>query len=284
MKHNIFIALGIIIVVSLLVGCGHELALLRSPAAPDEIVQGSKLLQSNQTAQASALFDQAIRKDPVKIENYLMISDVASITHHPDIAIRYAEEGIAACPRSPVNLRAALYTTAAISWRDMGDYQKALSEHQAAYNLAPDNPLLMNNLGYAYTELPDCTPYLDKALELTQKAVEMARSEDASDEEVGTFLDSVGWVYFKQNNLDRAQLNLERAASMAGDKSEIHYHLAMVYIRQNRNEDAIVELQRALKIDPSYRDAQDQLSRLQSLPQAPVQNTPDTESDGSGSI
>ncbi len=84
--------------------------------------------------------------------------------------------------------------------------------------LEPGNAHAYNALGYT---LADLTSRYDEALELIQKAVELEPND-------AYILDSLGWVYFKLNDFDKAKLHLEHAFDLSGD-AEIAAHLGELY-------------------------------------------------------
>jgi len=114
--------------------------------------------------------------------------------------------------------------------------------------------LHLNNVGYAYAE---ADLQLPRALGLIRQAVSYDPLNPA-------FTDSLGWVYYKLNDLKDASFYLERAVrqSLHQPNAELNYHLAMVYIRQGRRANAARELKRALQIRPGYPAAQRELPRL----------------------
>ncbi len=114
--------------------------------------------------------------------------------------------------------------------------------------------LHLNNVGYTYAE---ADLQLPQALELTRQAVRFAPLNSA-------FADSLGWVYYKLNDLKNARFYLERAVrqSLHEPNAELNYHLAMVYTRLERRAEAARELKRALQIRPGYPAAKRELRKL----------------------
>ena len=84
--------------------------------------------------------------------------------------------------------------------------------------LEPENAHAYNALGYT---LADLTSRYDEALELIKKAIEL-------DPDDAYILDSLGWVYFKLNELDKAKIHLEQAFELSED-AEIAAHLGELY-------------------------------------------------------
>ncbi len=114
--------------------------------------------------------------------------------------------------------------------------------------------LHLNNVGYAYAEADVQLPH---ALGLTRQAVSF-------DPLNPIIVDSLGWVYYKLNDLKNARFYLERAVrqSLHEPNAELNYHLAMVYTRLGRRAEAASELTRALQIRPGYPAAKRELRKL----------------------
>jgi tetratricopeptide (TPR) repeat protein len=133
----------------------------------------------------------------------------------------------------------------------------AIYERQKKYDLAeqqfkkvleanPNNAPVLNYLGYM---LANRGVRLDEATSYIQHAV----SQDPNN---GAYLDSLGWVYYKQNKLPEAQQNLEKAVSREGNDPTILSHLANVYLKMGRNdraadlfEQSLAQWQRAMPAD-----------------------------------
>ena len=81
--------------------------------------------------------------------------------------------------------------------------------------IAPQQPLLLNFLGYAKLERGED---LDAAEAMIRKASELS-PEDAS------ITDSLGWAQFKRGKLSEAIVTLQRAAEKDADQAEIQEHL-----------------------------------------------------------
>lgn len=96
-----------------------------------------------------------------------------------------------------------------------GRWPEAKQALQAAIALAPEQPLVLNYLGYAKLERGED---LDGAETMIAKASALA-PEDAS------ITDSLGWAQFKRGRLPQAISTLQRAAAMDPAQAEIHEHL-----------------------------------------------------------
>jgi tetratricopeptide (TPR) repeat protein len=101
------------------------------------------------------------------------------------------------------------------------DYEDAEIEFKKILSTNPDDAEVLNYLGYM---LADLGVRLDEALGYIQKAVDL-------DPYNGAFLDSLGWVYFKQNRLEEAEENLIKAARINDSDPVIYEHLGDLYVQ-----------------------------------------------------
>ena len=105
-------------------------------------------------------------------------------------------------------------------------------ETKAALNqalaLSPDQPLLLNFLGYSKLEHHED---LDAAEGMIRKASELA-PDDAS------ITDSLGWAQFKRGKLDEAIATLQKAAEKDPDQADIQEHLGDALYKSGRRYEA----------------------------------------------
>jgi tetratricopeptide (TPR) repeat protein len=93
-----------------------------------------------------------------------------------------------------------------------------------------------NYLGYM---LADRNVRLDEASQLVKKALELQP-------ESGAFLDSMGWVYYRQGKYSDAQGMIERALEKQPDPT-VYDHLGDVFAKMGRTRDAITQWQASVK-------------------------------------
>jgi Flp pilus assembly protein TadD len=112
----------------------------------------------------------------------------------------------------------------------------------------PDNATALNNLGYFLVERNE---RLDEALGMIQRAV---RAEPTN----ASFLDSLGWAFFKLGRFEEAERNLIEAARLDQTSAAIQEHLGDIYQKRGKNELARAAWQKAL----SLSFAQDGTTRI----------------------
>jgi tetratricopeptide (TPR) repeat protein len=99
---------------------------------------------------------------------------------------------------------------------------------QQGLALAPDQPLLLNFLGYSKLEHHED---LDAAEAMIRKASELA-PDDAS------ITDSLGWAQFKRGKVGEAILTLQTAAEKDPDQADIQEHLGDALFKAGRRYEA----------------------------------------------
>ncbi len=128
--------------------------------------------------------------------------------------------------------------TLATAQQNSGDFKSAETTLRGILAESPNNPIAQNNLGYFLTERNE---KLDEALRLIQQALK-------SDPDNPSYLDSLGWVYYKQGRLDLAEENLKKALKFDPSSATIHDHLGDVFQKQGKAELARTSWQKALTL------------------------------------
>ena len=113
-----------------------------------------------------------------------------------------------------------------------------------ALELAPDEPRVLNHLGYNWIVQGTRE---EEGFDLVARAAELAP-------ENGAVLDSLGWGHFKQGRLDQAVRWLEAAVERAPGNPTINWHLGDAYAAAGRDLEARFQWRRALELDPDERE------------------------------
>jgi len=111
-----------------------------------------------------------------------------------------------------------IYTTMAYAAWSQKQYQKAVDFYEKALDMDEDNTTALNGLGYI---LADSDIDAKRGLALCRKAVDRNPKSAA-------YLDSLGWAYFKNGNLNDARAWLRRAFEIAPHEREIKKHMKIV--------------------------------------------------------
>ena len=122
----------------------------------------------------------------------------------------------------------------------LGDWTQAEADFRFALDLAPDEPRLLNELGYSWV---DRGVHLDEALEMIQRAV-------AASPETGYIVDSLAWAYYRLGRYSEAVAPQEKASLLMPVDPIVTDHLGDIYWQVGRKREARFQWHRALSFEP----------------------------------
>ncbi len=225
--------------------------------AYESIATDSPLSRSAQIGRAEALYrleenDKAVealtalaRFEPEAVDVHLALGDLMR-------RLKRFEEGAVAYDAA-IKLMAAKgrenwvpFYERGICYERSDQWELAEADFRKALELKPDQPLVLNYLGYSWL---DKGQNFEEALEFVRKAVEQ-RPED------GYIVDSLGWGYYLTGDFENAVIQLERAVEFRPIDPVINDHLGDALWRVGRKLEAEFQWKRALSFDPEEKDAQ----------------------------
>nr|WP_245235589.1 tetratricopeptide repeat protein [Mesorhizobium erdmanii] len=129
-----------------------------------------------------------------------------------------------------------------IAYERLKEWPKAEPNFRKALELQPDQPQVLNYLGYSWV---DMNTNLKEGLAMIQKAVDLRPSD-------GYIVDSLGWAYFRMGRFDDSVREMERAVSLKPEDPVLNDHLGDAYWRVGRKLEATFQWNQArdLKPDP----------------------------------
>jgi tetratricopeptide (TPR) repeat protein len=110
----------------------------------------------------------------------------------------------------------------------------------AALKLQPDEPELLNYLGYTWIDRGERLP---EAMAMVEKAVAAAPRS-------GAIVDSLGWAYYRLGDYKAAAQTLERAVELDAGDPDINNHLGDAYWKVGRRDEAMFQWRRVLTLQP----------------------------------
>jgi len=122
----------------------------------------------------------------------------------------------------------------------MGRVDEAEGELWTALQAHPENPILLNHLGYLW---------VDSGRRVEQGAEMIARAH-AADPADGNIQDSLGWAQYRQGQYDVAVTTLEEAVAKEPANAEINDHLGDAYWQVGRRREAEWQWNRVLTLEP----------------------------------
>jgi tetratricopeptide (TPR) repeat protein len=210
-------------------------ALAKYPADPSIRTSHALLLGENgQTDEAVKILRAQLHGDTNDRETYLNIAQV----YERGRRYREAEEAARAAevlPGQPRENEMVWFLLGAIYERQKF-FDKAEEQFKKVLAVNPKNAPVLNYYGYM---LGDLGIRLDEAEALVQKALK----EDPFN---GAYLDSLGWIYFKENKLGASESTLRKAVERERHDATIHSHLGDLYAKLGRGDLAAAEWEKSL--------------------------------------
>ena len=137
-----------------------------------------------------------------------------------------------------------LFYTRGISYERTDQWPLAESDFRTALELSPDQPAVLNYLGYSYVE---------KGINL-EEAQQMIETAVAGDPNNGYIRDSLAWVLYRLGKFEEAVPHMERAAQQLPLDPVINDHLGDVLWKVGRKTEARFQWRRALSFEPEDAD------------------------------
>lgn len=228
-----------LIAADLLTGQGrHEAALAALARVPrDDVFAGNAadrrmtvLVVSDRTAEALAEARQALAARPDEIDNWTRLGDILSQSKsHKEAAAAYGKAldlvKTGARIRNPLW---ALWLLRGSALTQAGDWAGGKAALEEARRLAPDQPVVLNFLGYSQLERRENLAEAEKMIGEANRL----QPDDAA------ITDSLGWAHYVRGDVGKAIELLERAAQGQPADAAIAEHLGDAYYSAGRRFEA----------------------------------------------
>ncbi len=145
------------------------------------------------------------------------------------------------------------YYARGTAYERLKNWPAAEADLKRALALAPDQPLVLNYLGYSWV---DQGKNLKEGMRLIEKAVQLKPDD-------GYIVDSLGWAHFKQGNFKEAVRFLERAVEIKPEDPTLNDHLGDAFWKVGREREARFQWNQALSLEPEPEDAEKIKAKLE---------------------
>ena len=200
-----------------------------------ELGRAAALRQLGKADQAIEVLEQLARSHGDLAVVHSTLGDTFRAQDEDEAAIAAYDRALALTPEGD-NRAWFLHFSRGISHSRHGDSAAAEADFRAALAINPNQPQVLNYLGYSLVEEQR---KLDEALDMIERAV-------AASPESGYIVDSLGWVYYRLGRYDEAVEQMERAVELEAVDPVVNDHLGDVYWAVGRAREARFQWKRAL--------------------------------------
>jgi len=147
----------------------------------------------------------------------------------------------------------SLFYSRGIAFERLKRWPEAEADFRKALELSPDQPLVLNYLGYSWVEQ---NTNLDEAFKMLRRAVDQQPTD-------GYIVDSLGWAYFRLGQYDKALQLMDKAVDLKAADPTINDHLGDVYWRLGREREARFQWNHARDLNPEPEDLPKILEKIE---------------------
>jgi tetratricopeptide (TPR) repeat protein len=222
----------------------YERVLLNSPLHRYAQIQLALNLDSlDRTDEAKASLEKVIAANPSDLEAIMALGNVLRGRKQFAECADVYSKGIDTIGK-PEKSNWMIYYFRGICFERAKQWPKAEADLKMALALFPDQPHVLNYLGYSWI---DQGVNLDEGMRMIKRAVEQ-RADD------GYIVDSLGWAYYRLGNMEEAVKQLERAIELKPEDPTINDHLGDAYWRVGRELEARFQWSHARDLKPEPED------------------------------
>ncbi len=192
----------------------------------------------NRADAAIGILQTVLKEKPSWSEAHVAMGDILRQEKKYGEAVSAYDNAIKFAPTGKTENWAIYYTRGIAAERNK-NWDQAERDLRKALELQPNEPSVLNYLGYSY---------LDRGVKLPEarKLIESAYQQRPND---GYIIDSYGWALYMNGEYEKALINLEKAVESTPSDGTINEHLGDVYWKVGRRNEARFQWQRSLSLE-----------------------------------
>jgi tetratricopeptide (TPR) repeat protein len=228
----------------------HLVAPTSAAYATAELGRAQALVAENHRDAAIEALQQLTKANPDDVNGWIGLGDLFRGTERFSDAVSAYDKAIALFETPQADHWVAYYARG-ICYERLKDWPKAEADFRKSLELSPDQPQVLNYLGYSMVEM---NTNLDEATAMIERAAK-ARPDE------GAIIDSLGWALFRQGRYAEAEVQMEQAIELMPVDSVVNDHLGDVYWAVGRVREAEFQWKRALSFKPENEEAASRIRR-----------------------
>jgi tetratricopeptide (TPR) repeat protein len=209
-----------------------------------QIQLATNLDTADRSEEAIKILKEVTAEDPKDIEAIMALGNIErGRKKFSDCAVTYSQ-ALDVTPAATDKNTWVTYYYRGICEERSKQWNKAEADMRKALELQPEQPHVLNYLGYSWI---DQGINLDEGMKMIKRAVDQ-RPDD------GYIVDSLGWAYYRIGNFEDAVKNLERAIDLKPEDPTINDHLGDAYWRIGRTLEAKFQWAHARDLKPEAEE------------------------------
>jgi tetratricopeptide (TPR) repeat protein len=209
-----------------------------------QIQLATNLDTADRSDEAIKILKEVTAEDPKDIEAIMALGNIErGRKKFSDCAVTYSQ-ALDVTPAATDKNTWVTYYYRGICEERSKQWNKAEADMRKALDLQPEQPHVLNYLGYSWI---DQGINLDEGMKMIKRAVDQ-RPDD------GYIVDSLGWAYYRIGNFEDAVKNLERAIDLKPEDPTINDHLGDAYWRIGRTLEAKFQWAHARDLKPEAEE------------------------------
>ncbi len=209
------------------------------------IRKGFDLNSMDKVDESKAILDKLAAADPKDIRPLDALGTIMRSRKRYAEAVDYYTRAIALVP-NPSKRHWSLYYSRGTCYERLKNWPPAEADLKEAMKLYPDQPMVLNYLGYSWV---DQNRNLKEGMALIEKAVALKPDD-------GYIVDSLGWAHFKLGHFADAVRFLERAVELKPEDPVLNDHLGDALWQVGREREARFQWDQALTLEPEPEDVE----------------------------
>ena len=195
----------------------------------------SDLASVERVDEAVKILSEMVVENPERSDSAIALADVLRRNERFDESVNYYNIAIDRTDGFEARHWTLFYSRGVMLERTK-QWPRAEADFLHALELQPDQPLVLNYLGYSWVEQGT---NLERAMSLIERAVALRPTD-------GYIVDSLGWAFYRLGKFESAVKHLERAVELRADDPIITDHLGDIYWKVGRQNEARFQWERSL--------------------------------------
>jgi len=204
-----------------------------------EIRKAFDLNSLDKVDEAKAILDKLVTKNPKDLKALDALGSIMRVRKRYAEAVDYYTRALALV-KQPAKRHWSLFYSRGTCYERLKEWPPAEADLKKALKLYPDQPMVLNYLGYSWV---DQNHHLKEGMSLIEKAVALKPDD-------GYIVDSLGWAHYKLGDFKEAVRFLERAVELKPEDPVLNDHLGDALWRVGREREARFQWDQALTLEP----------------------------------